>query len=152
MSMYYLNPATGKYELQGAPHVDAYSKAQTDALIAENAGVQMEVLWENASPTSAFSAQTIALNLTDYDNLVMVVQNSGGYGLSMMLEKNLTMLFFSFGNVLNAGNTDFYRRDIKATNGGIEVSACNMKSGSTTSINNNTLVPTYLYGIKGAKA
>lgn len=34
-------------------------------------GVSMIGLWTNSSPTSAFSAQTIPLDLSDYDGILL---------------------------------------------------------------------------------
>lgn len=36
-------------------------------ILDENSGIQMVKLWENASPTSSFAAQTVSLDLNDYD-------------------------------------------------------------------------------------
>ena len=35
-------------------------------------GLEMELLWENASPTSGFSAQTLNLDLSEYEYIVVL--------------------------------------------------------------------------------
>lgn len=149
MSMYYLNPATGKYELQGAPHVDAYSKEQTDALIAAiPKGVEMELLWENASPTSNFSGQGVVIG-SGY-NLVFVEDTQGnvavlaGYNEPIMLS-----FYYGEGKAFRMYSRWTGYKDSALYFG--DALIISSFSASTYSPDNSKCIPYKIYGIKGVK-
>lgn len=126
---------------------------------ALNGKIEIIKLWENASPTSEFAAQTIALDLSGYDMLVI---SYGGY--------------LSSENALSRGKTEFF--DLKANMtsfsmnygyAGYLVSRLfNVSSNeitfyeggkfdtyTTTDYSNNGLnrfiIPLIIYGIKGVQ-
>lgn len=59
-------------------------------------GGGMDLLWENASPTSAFNPQTLSLNdLSVYNYIVVIaLANLGGYPQgSLLIPKNIQSCF-----------------------------------------------------------
>ena len=152
MSMYYLNPATGKYELQGAPHVDAYSKEEVDALIAAiPKGVEMELLWENASPTSNFAKQTVELDLSEYDS-VMVLAKVNTAAIPIYLPP----VYITIGGegMLLCCWRVLMRRQISSvtTTSVVFDDSYSVPNYSTTEVvDNSCTVPYQIYGIKGVK-
>ena len=59
----------------------------------------MTLLWENASPASAFNAQTVSLDLSEYDYLCItfnVYPNMGGISESQFAKVNGELFFVNF--------------------------------------------------------
>lgn len=107
-------------------------------------GVQ-KLLWENASPTSAFAAQTIALDLSGYDAVYIEAVRSTN---SNVISGNTTIPVGGLSGYL-MGTTDqlaMIRREVKATKTGVVVSAHQSANSSTGTSNE---IPYRIYGIKG---
>lgn len=67
-------PATGNYWLDTSEEGGTYYTAgEVDNMLAAlPAGVQMDLLWENPNPQEVFASQTLAVNSTDYDLLLVL--------------------------------------------------------------------------------
>jgi hypothetical protein len=110
--------------------------------------MEMELLWENASPSSEFAAQTIRIDVRDYDYLELVnlvvtsatvitthqIPTDGGY---------LTYVGYS------PDDTKTYKRFyIVDSNGFLEVTGAVLNE-TTTAL--DRMIPLKIYGIKGVK-
>lgn len=127
----------------------------TVVLDADDVGAMAEwvLLWENASPTSAFAAQTVQLNLSSYDAVFIYYQNSTpkSYGSPIILVGTPEYVFRFSSN--NGNNQRYFTRSATVTTSGVEFSACQyFQQGSSNGTAQNTdLVPVKIYGIKGFK-
>lgn len=117
-------------------------------------GIQMELLWENASPTSEFAAQTITGEFDRYDEIRFIACTSCNY-VNHELDSSCTnvsgaVVNFSYisQNGTNYTGLNAWARSfcIKAT--GIEVT-CGYYNGKE---DNRMLIPKKIYGIKGVQA
>ena len=113
-----------------------------DALLYLNqkkSELEMVLVWENASPTSAFGAQTIAIPASEYD--YVLVETSKG---AILLANGSSA---SVGGV----NTD---RGFSLSENGLSVGDCTTYSSNhvANGSNNKDSVPRRILGIKGAKA
>lgn len=111
-------------------------------------GSSFELLWKNASPTSAFAAQTITLDVSDYTFLAVVCYSESGIFTNVISTETGYKQRVS-GSV--PGNVSRYERDVTVKTDGIEFSSGyrfefitdNNYSGETYAI------PYKIYGIKG---
>lgn len=119
-----------------------------EILTTKNAGTVK--LWENASPTSLFTAQTIALDLQDYRMVLCLFRLS---------TETVTVVPATFAVV--GGNACYsyglvsgypVRRTVSATTTGVKIEeGCRYTSFGSTNVNakNTNLIPVAIYGIKG---
>lgn len=103
-------------------------------------GVQMELLWENASPTAAFAAQTIALDLSEYDMLFAKCSDGS----------DIVITRYHEGYYYRNAGLHGYARTMILSDTCITISdGRRITSGSTTWVDDNTgLVPYRIYGIR----
>ena len=114
-----------------------------------------KLLWSNSSPTSAFSPQTISIDLSGYDEIEVHGINYTGF-VSIMPTVNIPI--GSKGNLIGlAGSTGdstgigfLVARGITANSTGITISEAKGvgTNGSSWAVNNNNMIPTKIYGIK----
>ena len=111
---------------------------------------KMDLLWENASPTSAFAAQTISLNLADYD-AILVRYNGSGYQNVVANTTRCDLFFIGGGDgmlIIPTFTNIFGTRQLTVSTTGIVFSTGYHIAGSTNSANNYAAVPMKIYGIK----
>ena len=105
-------------------------------------GVTILKLWENASLPSGFAAQTVALNLGEYDGIIVVFVSDSGKGLSgsyVALVKNLyNEAMFQNG---------MYKREFQMTDSGVQFFDGSYNNGA----NNAAMLPYLIFGIKGVQ-
>lgn len=109
------------------------------------AASNMVKLWENASPTSDFAAQTIALDLSGYD----VVYIDAVRSTASKVISGSTMISVGGLSGFLMGTTDqltMIRREVKATTTGVVVSGYTSANNSNGTSNE---LPYRIYGIKG---
>ena len=110
----------------------------------------MDLLWENASPTSDFAAQTVALDLSGYTKVVVIVnyhkdsyssqsEHGGcGYGFALVGgEQSNVTVYASYGS------GGVFSRSFKATISGVEFTQTRYAS-----VGNVGAIPLRIYGIK----
>lgn len=104
------------------------------------------LLWENPSPSSTFSAQTITLNLSDYDGVIIDV-----YGYTTQQYVQSRVKYFkndSYNNDLGCGykgdSTSASRQIVMVDDNGVTFG--NGYSGS--SIDNSECIPFKIYGYR----
>lgn len=109
------------------------------------AGISMRLVWTNPSPTSAFAAQLLSLDLGRYDAVLIYLKQdtSSSYGAFCFAAMNVPTTIFTKGHQ----NATMYGRYITATGAGIDFSTGYSGSSTGTSY----AVPVYVYGIKGIK-
>lgn len=109
-------------------------------------GLEMELLWKNASPTSTFAAQTVSINFEGYD---LILVNSLHSPTHQRITANI---FFKPGENASvrtfAGGVQHYK-DFTTTNAGITFE--DTKKGGTNEVANGYTIPYKVYGIKGVK-
>lgn len=117
------------------------------------ARLSMDLLWENAKPTSSFGAQTVSLDLSEYTHILTffrVFAGSGEYSAETFGVHGLVGNWcMAVCNTESGSNPS--QRAFKITTTGISFSSayyCNTVGGSLTS-SSNILVPYRIYGIKG---
>lgn len=110
--------------------------------------LSMELLWENASPQSEFAKQTVSLDLSEYD-MVEISFNlqTGVLAISHQLKCKV-----DGGRVTAStpGTTKYARRSTNVSMTGINFGDCSSYSSSNdATTTNGSLIPVYVYGIKG---
>lgn len=98
------------------------------------------LLWSNASPTSAFAAQTISLDLSGYTHVVVVGEHASGATLiapATMVPIGQTGFILSIGNL--------YRTFTVSATG--VAFAAGVGDAATASI----AIPLYIFGVKGVQ-
>ena len=107
--------------------------------------MRMERAWQNASPTSEFAAQTISLDLSEYDFIMVLYMHRVTFQttLSSTLKKG------QLGNLISvtSDNLTGYR-SVTFTDSGVTFGECIY---SKTNSNNGFCVPYEIYGIKGVQ-
>lgn len=130
----------------------------TDNGVTINTGISMELLWENVSPSSTFAGQTIAMDLSDYDAIMLFAYSRSGttnnpenYEISQMCMKGETSII----TVYRWLSIEIFGRLITVNQAGVNISEGKYASGSATSwidaTNRDIVIPIKIYGIKGVK-
>lgn len=117
----------------------------TGATTAANAlanlgGAKIKLLWENASPTSAFAAQTLVIDLSQYALVLIITKQRD----DIIIQKNQE------GSIYRNTGLYGYARAFNAKNAGINIGNGQGISYSAPNwaANNAALVPVLIYGIK----
>lgn len=130
----------------GTSAVTMKTKAQVIADLGITSGVEMVMLWENASPNSAFGAQTLNLSLGEYD-LIRIVSHHDSDGATIIIDCDLSVVVGeSFELNGHFGGKANYREGT-TSNTQVTFKAC-FESGSSTA-DNTRIIPMRIYGIKG---
>lgn len=112
----------------------------------DNTPISMELVWQNASPSSEFAAQTIELDLSKYTKYEIEF-------LFHTAETHINIQKSVVGNKMllclnDAGS--IYRRNVASTASSLYFSDMVGSHNTGSSINdNNYLIPCRVYGIKG---
>ena len=120
---------------------------QIDSYLENSRNITTAKLWTNSSPTSAFSAQKIDLNLSEYEYVVVVTTTST---MLDMKPRSASILKVT-ENAPNEG----YEQKISASGTRSLREAYALKTGVMIfdTVNNNNgndvVIPLYIYGIKG---
>ena len=112
-------------------------------------------LWENASPTSTFAAQTISLDLSKYDAIILIAQDIDTEPESYYISMNYGSTYiYGHRDLANSNTVPLTYRHVSASNTGIVFSdgQYKMLNGSNSpTVRNDFRVPTVIYGVKGVK-
>lgn len=133
-------------EAKGATMPDAENSdnlAATIRSIESEGGGQIAKLWENASPTSSFAAQTVGLNLAEYDAVSIYYKNktngSAFKSTGIVPVGSSVLLDYMTSDALSQRRTATVSADGVTFDGG--------NSGSTASTACG--IPLVIYGYKG---
>lgn len=107
------------------------------------------LLWENASPNSAFAPQTLTVtNLSSYQNYMIL------YRFHTTLDMNLTeSAEVGAGTIMNMCDAgSIYRRNVTYQANGLTISGISgtRVSGAVDITDNKYLIPAKIYGIKSS--
>ena len=114
---------------------------------------QAQLLWENASPTSNFSNQTITLANDDWDILIVETCNNGG---SVIVSENSNNTDVHYYRDVGSGKYVLCKRNISVTSKttllitnlqDVSADGFYFKAGDNTTYN-NMLKPYRIYGVK----
>ncbi len=125
-------------------------KSTTTEGLGKAIGINMDLLWTNASPTSAFVVQEIRLDLSKYKILLIELTTAvQGYSHANN-SKECILLYVGFDGILYKGiYGDFaLHRTITTSARSIVFGAGYGSDLNNDSINNDVLVPNKIYGVK----
>jgi hypothetical protein len=122
-------------------------------------GTISPLLWSNSSPTTLFAGQTIQLDLSEYDGILVEFKGyttqdfptATGWKCSSYASKSATQTQpMMYGG--SSGNTYYWaRRTMQATDTGVTFGTGLYVTQSAGGVNNNAYcIPMYIYGIKGS--
>jgi hypothetical protein len=118
--------------------------------------LSMELLWENASPTSSFLAQNVSLDLNSFDMVLVTTKyNTGAYYVDMTLVKIGSQAIIRQFASANAKSTTYASRNVTVSKNSVNFTSGYAKSiaGTTAGTENNGVaIPVRIYGIKGVSA
>lgn len=117
--------------------------------LVANLGLKMDLLWENASPTSAFSPQTISLDLSKYQRCYLIIKGwkDINYYNSVIIEKGFNTYVLAEYYVDGSFTLDqLNRRLFFFDDNGFTFSSAITITGNETG--GNGCIPYKIYGIK----
>lgn len=122
---------------------------EPDMAIAEK-----KLLWNNPSPTSAFAAQTLSLDLSKYDGVIIRVSCGTNYNTDIQKPYQLFNYVPKDGTVhylhslLNTSGTSnaYWARQVTVTDTGITFSIAGYPASTLASNNASQMIPTEIYG------
>ena len=113
-------------------------------------GADMDKLWTNTTPTVAFGAQTINLDLSGYTHIAVDFDNAGTgifrIGTSGQQFNRITM--YQSSRVLIHQRTCYPKTDGVTFNDNMYYSQASAGSAFSESTLNSNLIPLNIYGIK----
>ena len=111
------------------------------------------LVWENASPSSSFSPQTIALDLADTAWIAVnyKASTSGSVRTIDMIEVGENRQLVLYANAGASGTTELYTRRVNVSATGVEFEKGTKKtvSGSSVDTANGNVIPLKIYALKG---
>lgn len=125
--------------------------ATTAAKALVNLGaMNMRVVWQNASPSSSFAAQTIKLNLSGYDFVYILMKASVTAANSVvhMVKKGASQNLEQSGNLASESAIVVLYRNASVAEDGIVFGGGHIKSAASPSVDNTRTIPIAVYGIK----
>ena len=121
---------------------------QSDILNIQNSAFKMTLVWTNASPTTAFVAQTIPINLNEYEAVII-------FARSFPISSNTTTWYLYDSIILKNTRGGLFAASVTANNIGnrlatVSNDGINFEGGYWAgNANNDYAVPYYIYGLKG---
>lgn len=115
-------------------------------------GIDMDLLWTNASPTSDFSAQTVSLDLSGYSMLLIKTKPyttyTGDLTINNILRVGDTVPLI--GDSLCVGTAERRARKATSSVSGVTFGSGEFYTGyqSSATIQNVQCTPLYIYGIR----
>ena len=107
-------------------------------------------LWENASPGSGFSSQTLELDLTGYQLILLVIENRKCFFVKK--QDSVSVSFTMTEAYPNSYNTENYLRTVTLNDSSVVFENAWYQAGVSGAYeNNNRIKPLLIYGIKGVK-
>lgn len=123
-------------------------------------GITKELLWENASPTSSFAVQTISIDLSKYNFVIVEAQFASSADIRTQVSARTPKS--SGSNTVNrigigTGGTSapfmyYVYRNFTVNSAGVYFGeGYRSKSSMAEEMNNGYCVPLAIYGVKGVK-
>lgn len=134
--------------------LEAKSDINHTHMASDIGALSMELLWENASPTSGdFVAQTINLDLSAYNYIMIeaMLYISSNVRFNAICSVGAAFTFQHFANASSSEKMRFVTRMVKPNETGITVETGYYKDYGASSGNtaNSFMIPCKIYGIKG---
>lgn len=107
-------------------------------------GIDMDLLWENASPTSGFNAQTVAIDLSSYKFIHVICRWTTSSNPADDAIQKTSMIGYA-DYIYGYGESSNRRRFMRSSNTGVYFS--NGRS-SNSQADSSSCVPEFIYGIK----
>ena len=125
--------------------VETVEDALNDLYTRSQALSKPELIWTNPAPTAAFAAQTIELDLSEYDYLIIIPKLTNS---SNIVPQTSVLVKIPSGtegySMSSTGTTAWVRKFFVSTTG------ITFNKATTGSSNNTTnIIPYKIYGIKG---
>lgn len=122
-------------------------KAVLDEVLPAEPSEYRKLLWTNPSPTSAFSAQTVTLDLSSYDDVEIEMAGVGTYASTTTQTFKLEV---NIGGLLSISANNIWWRYVTPRTTGVEFGAGYRTTtyGSNATLDNDQMVPRKIYGIK----
>ena len=135
----------------------AASAAATVANLGLTGAETKTLLWTNASPTSAFAAQTVSLALSGYDAVEIVCRYSKTddartrYVCDVGSSSSMYWFYYTATDGKHTGVRS--RNVVSASTTGVTFDTCSGKPGNSTTntTNDGYIIPIEIYGIKGVQ-
>ena len=106
-----------------------------------NSGLKMDLLWENASPTSTFAPQTISLNFSHY-KLILIYFN---FAINDQAKTSALAKMLGLYSVIDKSGNNIVGRTFEIRDNNI-IRFDSAQYGTNT--NNDFLIPSVIYGVK----
>lgn len=110
-----------------------------------NSNLGAKLLWTNDNPSSNFLGQTITLDLTNYDGVIIefnVAKSVNSLLTRAYIRKNDNSQYLSVGGLYNPSNAKSRGRTISVNNNGITLG-----NGYTDATDNGACIPIKIYGL-----
>lgn len=123
-------------------------------ILDEKTGARKKkLLWENASPTSGFEAQTVSVDLSEYDEAEIYFRgtSSNSFELSFKATIGKAIACQRITDIANSNQLYIASRNAAITSTGVSFEDGYYKGTTATSagaVNNTVCVPIKIYGIK----
>lgn len=117
--------------------------ADNDGTIHGISGITLTELWTNSAPTSSFSAQSVSVDLSNYDVFLiryLIVDNATTYVNGYVLTAGGEQRHM----VINRTNSSTYVRDVTPSTSAVAFTDC-ASQGTTT---NTHMIPYKIIGVK----
>lgn len=117
--------------------------------------LQPKLLWTNSKPSVAFAAQTVNLDLSNYDKVIIEFAGSKDTASSRCqytLKVGQNNLCYGMANLAAGGSASYTcTRFVNVTTSSVVFPACTYKAfnASTATTNNDYFIPLRIYGIGG---
>lgn len=113
-------------------------------------GIKLVEVWRNASPASSFAAQTIPIDMSQFDIALAI------FNISATMQRKVSAIspvgWYGeaqwIGNIGSEYTTAYFTRMYICRKSEIEFNDTNRRQVDTDSISNNNLIPYAIYGIK----
>ena len=138
-------------EYGGTGATNANDARRNLEITPDNIGaLSMELLWENASPTSSFGEQRVTLDVSQFDFFIVKViatTTMGRYTYNIIKNEGLTQ---ALTGIVGDGTTVY--RDMIPSGNNVYFSIGHLCSNNSITDNNTCCIPVEIYGIKGVSA
>lgn len=127
-----------------------------DELYEKVGSGKIDLLWTNPNPTSAFAAQTIALDLSKYDGIILqgtrdirqIDSVTSSSAVLRYIEKGSGQNAVLFGNGSLGANRYLELRYVTVENNGV-IFDVGQQISSTTDTMNDKAIPIKMWGVEG---
>ena len=111
-----------------------------------------KLVWENPNPTAEFAAQTVSVDLSDYDAVIISAATNGDvFGTLLIMKGGGGNFRYPSRPSTSPYNPIFYARQINSvTNSGVSFGKGQIRvmNSTTNTDDNSALIPQVIIGVK----